>query len=125
MAAGVFQLWLSPDEKRFIADRVDPYIGTYDLWLSDVSGGNAARFTFDPQHDLSPVWSPDGSRIVSSSSQDGVGNLYQKAGSLEGQETLLLKSDETKYPTDSSRDGAFIIYSPLDPKIKEMCGSCR
>jgi len=29
--AGVFQHWLSPDEKHFIADRVDPNIGTYDL----------------------------------------------------------------------------------------------
>ncbi len=117
--AGLFQLWLSPDEKRFIADRVDPQSGTYDLWLADVSGGNATRFTFDPRHDLSPVWSPDGSRIVWASSQTGIGDLYQKPASLGGDESLLLKSEESKYPTDWSQDGRFIIYSPVDPKTKD------
>ena len=38
VAAGSFQLWLSPDEKRFIADRLDPQTSTSDLWLYDVSG---------------------------------------------------------------------------------------
>src|SRR5262249_15527001 len=47
--------WLSPDEKRFVADRVDPQTSTPDLWLCDVTGGNAARFTFDPAIDFSPV----------------------------------------------------------------------
>jgi hypothetical protein len=47
IAAGIFQPWLSPDEKRFIADRVDSQTGTYDLWMSDEHGANSARFTFD------------------------------------------------------------------------------
>jgi hypothetical protein len=45
--AGIFQQWLSPDEKRFVADGIDLQTGTYDLWLYDASGANAARFTFD------------------------------------------------------------------------------
>ena len=118
VAAGVFQPWLSPDEKRFIVDRIDPQSGAYDLWLYDVSGSNAARFTFDPQHDFNPVWSPDGSRIVWGSSQAGAASLYQKAASLAGEKTLLLKSDYTKFPTDWSRDGRFILYSQIDPKTK-------
>ncbi|MGH9938972.1 MAG: protein kinase domain-containing protein [Blastocatellia bacterium] len=118
VVAGIFQFWLSPDEKRFIADRVDPQIGTYDLWMYDVADAHAARFTFDPQHDYNPVWSPDGSRIAWASSQDGRGNLYQKAANLAGDKTLLLKSDLTKFPTDWSEDGRFIIYSQIDPKTK-------
>src|SRR5262249_14709462 len=118
VVAGIFQLWLSPDEKRFIADRNDPQISTYDLWMYDVADGKAARFTFDPQHDYNPVWSPDGSRIVWASGQDGSGILYQKAASLAGDKTLLLKSDSTKFPTDWSQDGRFIIYSQIDPKTK-------
>ncbi len=117
--AGLFNHWLSPDEKRFIADRYDPQIGTSDLWLYDVSGGKAERFTFDPAIDSSPVWSSDGSRIVwSSTRDDGVGSLYQKAASLAGEETPLLKSDYPKLPTDWSRDGRFIIYRQIDPKTK-------
>ena len=118
VAAGVYQHWLSPDEKRFIADRNDPQTSTSDLWLYDVSGGNPTRFTFDPASDFNPVWSPDGSRIVWNSNRDGVPNLYQKAANLAGEETLLWKSDQPKIPTDWSRDGRYVIYHQRDPKTK-------
>ncbi len=118
MTAGLFKHWLSPDEKRFIADRLDPQPSTLDLWLYDVSGDNAARFTFDPANDFSPVWAPDGSRIVWASTREGVSNLYQKAASLAGEETVLLKSDHPQFPTDWSRDGRFIIFHQTDPKTK-------
>ncbi|MGH9852169.1 MAG: hypothetical protein ACREBD_20215, partial [Blastocatellia bacterium] len=115
----VLQFWLSPDEKRFIADRTDPQTNTQDLWLCDVSGGNAQRFTDSPAGDYIPVWSPDGSRIVWSSNRDGgVQNLYQKAANLAGEEMLLLKSDYPKSSTDWSRDGRFILYRQNDPKTK-------
>jgi eukaryotic-like serine/threonine-protein kinase len=119
VATGDFGPWLSPDEKRFIADRIDPQTSTYDLWLCELSDGAATRFTFDPSSDFNPVWSPDGSRIVWASTRDiGVVNLYQKAASLAGEETLLLKSDYIKFPTDWSQDGRYIIYHQIDPKTK-------
>jgi serine/threonine protein kinase/Tol biopolymer transport system component len=119
VTAGLGQHWLSPDEKRFIADRFDPQAGTGDLWLCDVAGGNSARFTFDPAPDFNPVWAPDGRRIIWSSARNsGVLNLYQKAASLAGEDTLLLKSDQNKFATDWSRDGRFIIYRQNDPKTK-------
>jgi len=102
--------WLSPDDKRFVADRIDPQTNTPDLWLYDVIGKNVARFTFDPANDISPVWSPDGDLIVWSSNREGNANLYQKAASGTGEDTLLLKSDYSKFPSDWSRDGRFIIY---------------
>src|SRR5262249_39833700 len=37
---------------------------------------------------------------------------------LAGEDTLLLKSDHNKFPTDWSRDGRFIIYRQQDPKTK-------
>jgi serine/threonine protein kinase/Tol biopolymer transport system component len=118
VAAGRFQLWLSLDEKRFIADRNEPQTITNDLWMYDVSGDNAQRFTFDPANDWAPVWSPDGSRIVWASDRGGKLNLYQKAASGAGEETLLLKSDYPEVPTDWSRDGRFIIYYQINPKTK-------
>jgi eukaryotic-like serine/threonine-protein kinase len=116
---GFFQHCLSPDEKRFITDRIDPQIGTLDLWLYDISGGNGQRFTLDPASDSSPVWAQNGRRIVWSSNRNaGVHNLYQKAASLAGEETVLTNSEYQQGPTDWSRDGRFIIYSQLDPKTK-------
>src|SRR5262245_19940962 len=108
--------WLSPDEKRFVADRIDPRTGTSELWLSDVSGSNLTRFTFNQAGDFYPVWAPDGSRIVWSSTRDLHVNLYQKAASGAGEEALLWKSDYSKALSDWSRDGRFIIYIQADPK---------
>jgi roadblock/LC7 domain-containing protein len=109
--------WLSPDEKRFIADRVDPRIGSSDLWLCDVSGSNAERFTFDQAGDFNPIWASNG-RIVWASDRDVITNLYQKSASGAGEETLLWKSEYLKAPTDWSRDGRFIIYRQTDQKMK-------
>ena len=110
--------WLSPDQKRFVADRLDSQIQSPDLWLCDVTGRNEVRFTFVPGTDQAPVWSPDGSRIVWVSTRGGVGNLYQKAASGAGEDLLLLKSEYTKFPTDWSLDGRFIIYFEVNPKTK-------
>ena len=110
--------WLSPDQKRFVADRIDYQNNSPDLWLSDVTGGNDVRFTFVPAVDQCPVWSPDGGRIIWSSNREGVANLYQKAASGAGQDLLLLRSEYTKFPTDWSRDGQFIIYFEVNPKTK-------
>jgi serine/threonine protein kinase/Tol biopolymer transport system component len=116
--AGIYQHRLSPDEKRFIADRLDSQASTFDLWLYDVSGSNPQRFTFEPAIDFFPVWSPDGKRIVWASTREVIPNLYQKAASGAGEETPLLKSDYNKLPTDWSLDGRFIIYREVNPKTK-------
>jgi Tol biopolymer transport system component len=117
--AGRYNIWLSPYEKRFISDRLNPQTSTFDLWLYDVSGGNATPFTDDTAINLFPVWSPKGDQIVWSSNRGGVIlNLYQKAANFTGNESLLLKSDYPKFPSDWSRDGKFIIYSQLDEKLK-------
>jgi eukaryotic-like serine/threonine-protein kinase len=81
VAAGSSQPWLSPDEKRFIADRIDPHTSNSDLWLYDVSGGNPQRFTFDPASDINPVWAPDGSRIVWGSTRDVMRQVSNGGGS--------------------------------------------
>src|SRR5262249_22620557 len=110
--------WISPDEKRFITDRLDSQTSTSDLWLYDISGSNPQRFTSDPGQDFNPVWSPDGSRIVWASQREAVTDLYQRAANLAGAEALLLKSDYIKVPTDWSQDGRVIIYYKFDPKTK-------
>jgi len=119
-AAGLyFTLGLSPDERRVAVDLTDTQTGTTDIWLFDLSRGIPSRFTTDPAPDTSPLWSPDGSRIVFSASRGGVADLYQKIGSGAGNEEVLLKSSETKVPEDWSSDGQFIIYQTLNPKTKQ------
>jgi len=111
-------LTLSPDGQRFVVPRLDLQTGNSNLWVADVSGQNAIRFTFDTAIDNYPIWSPDGSRIVWCSDREGIYQLYQKAASGAGQDTLVLKSDYYKFPTNWSRDGRYIIYREINPKTK-------
>jgi Tol biopolymer transport system component len=109
---------LSPDGKRVAVSRRDSVSATSDIWLLDVSHGVPTRFTFDPADDSNPVWSPDGNRMVFSSTRDGTRNLYQKgAGGTSGEEPLL-KTALAKFPYDWSADGRYLIYTVVAPTTK-------
>ena len=109
---------LSPDEKRIAVDRNEKDIATRELWLYDATGGNPSRFTFDPADDTSPIWSPDGSRIVWGSNRNETFDLYQKAANGAGQDELLFRSSNVKVATDWSRDGRYVLFYELSPKTK-------
>lgn len=111
-----FNPCLSPDEKRLAVGRWDQQGGPGDIWLIELGRDTPTRFTFDPGHDTSPIWSSDGSRIVFGASRDGPRNLYQKASSSAGNDEALLKSDNQKVATDWSADGRFILYEEYFPK---------
>lgn len=105
--------WLSPDESRVTFNAVAPQGGNTDVWWMDLTRGNPTRLTFDPSPDYSPVWSPDGSRIVFTSERGGHPNLYQTAASGGGADELLVQSDFRKTPW--SADGKFILYHEVRP----------
>jgi Tol biopolymer transport system component len=103
-------LWPSPDWKRLVFDMPEPRSGKSDLWIRDLARGVTSRFTFDPADDTSPVWSPDGRRIVFSSNRSGTEDLYEKDASGAGEEQLLLATKEEKYASDWSHDGSYIVF---------------
>jgi Tol biopolymer transport system component len=109
-------LELSPDDSRLAFRRVDFHTGSISLWLIDLARAMPSRFTFEKTTDFSPIWSPDGSRIVFSSLRDGPPNLYQKVSSSAGNDEPLVKSLVAKISFDWSRDGHYIIYGVVDPK---------
>lgn len=109
---------LAPNGKHFVATNYDLPTNNFDLWLSDVTGGNTVRFTFDPENESFPVWSPDAGRIVWAANRGEYYQLYEKAVNRTGQETSLLQSNFNKAPTDWSRDGRYIIYRQSDPKTQ-------
>jgi serine/threonine protein kinase len=103
---------------RIAVDRRDPQTATRDIWLFDPARGSESRLTFDPATDASPVWSPDGSRVIFFSARDGVWNLYSKVATGAGKDEVLLKSNGSKIPCDWSLDGRYILYLEWDPKTK-------
>ncbi|MBL8205841.1 MAG: protein kinase [Blastocatellia bacterium] len=109
---------LSPDGQRLAVTRFDPKLGTGDIWLFDLVRGTETRFTVDPADDSSSKWSPDGSRIVFSSTRKGMSGLYLKDATGAGQEELLFESANRKIPLQWSPDGRFILYRESDPQTR-------
>jgi serine/threonine protein kinase/WD40 repeat protein len=109
---------LSPDCSRLASMIVDTS-GNQDIWVSDLASGATTRLTFDPRPDVSPIWSPDGKRVVYGASRGGRIDLYEKNADGSGEERLLLKSDQDKTPTNWSRDGRFILFTAVDPKTRQ------
>jgi Tol biopolymer transport system component len=97
----------SPGGDRLAFNLADPRSGENDIWVRDLKRGVSSRFTFGAGEAFAPLWSPDGRLIVFRHDLD----LFEKAaGGQEGEEKLLLKSDELKVPCDWTRDGRYIVF---------------
>jgi serine/threonine protein kinase/Tol biopolymer transport system component len=111
-----YNVALSPDDHRLAVSRVSFEGGSRDIWLYDLSRPGNSRLTFGPGAEVNPIWSPDGSRVVFESDRDGVFDIYQKAATGGAEEELLLKTALTKFATDWSSDGRFLVYDSVDAK---------
>jgi Tol biopolymer transport system component len=107
---------ISPDGKRVALNIVDPQTSNMDIWIYELSGAVATRLTSDPSFDAVPIWSPDGSQIVFSTSREARLNLYQMSSRGAGSEESILRSEDTKYSTDWSSDSRFILYLAFNAK---------
>ena len=75
---------LSPDGSRCAIEIRDPRTGTIDVWIADISRGITTRLTKGDSINDSPVWSPDGERIIFSSNRTGHFDLYEISSRVEG-----------------------------------------
>ena len=116
MPAGWAQARLSSDGSRAVLRGQDAQ-GNIDVWIVDLGRALPTRFTFDKAVDSSPIWSPDNSKIVFRSQRSGGGDLYLKAANGAMNEEVLLKSSESKTPTDWSRNGS-LLYTVTNSKTK-------
>jgi len=73
------------------------------------------RLTFDPGMDCNPNWTPDGRRILFSSTRDGLANLYAQT---DGAVQRLTTSDAAQFVNSVTRDGAYMLVSQWTAKSR-------
>ena len=101
---------LSPDGRQLALSAVDTPGSHPDVRVLDLARGANRRLTTDEATDASPVWAPDGRRILFRANPRGVHDLYQTAANGSLSPSLLLHTDDAKYPTDWLPDGRGIVY---------------
>ena len=107
--ANYLNVELSPTGDRVAVDTVADR--NRDVWMIDLARGVPLRITFDPGSDWSPVWSPDGSRLLFASGKNNGPHIFQKSASGVGTDTQVFKSDATEIPVSWSRDGRYVLFS--------------
>lgn len=105
---------ISPDQKTLAftrsADR------NYDIWTYDLARNTPVRFTFEPDPDGYPVWSPDGRTIIYVSIRNGSYFVVERPANGIGQETILgRKTGDPWYPSAASPDGKWMAFVEASP----------
>ena len=74
------------------------------------------RLTFGPLSNSSPIWSPDGSRIVFSARRDAGTSVFRVLANGSGKEEVLLQTPGAVNVDSWSRDGRMVAYTKVDAK---------
>ena len=107
-----YNVALSRDERRVAVSLLTESSAGRDISLIDLTPpGARPRFTSDPNSDILPIWSHDDSQIAFGSNRGGPVNIYVRAANRGGPEEQITTSATSKYPTDWSLDGRFLVYT--------------
>jgi serine/threonine-protein kinase len=104
----------SPDGSRLAVD-----IGSgpnIDVWTYDWARDTLTRLTFGGQN-IKPVWTPDGKRIVFSSTRDtkSVANLYWQRADGGGDAQRLTESTNNQFAASWHPDGKVLAFHEQTP----------
>ena len=113
---------LSPDGTRLALGIVDPE--NTDVWLSELGRGTLSRLTTGPASDWSPLWTPDGERVVFASNRAGVWELFWKDpdGTEEPERLATIEEATELFPYAWSPDGEMLAFLYQNPGTRSDIG---
>ena len=110
-ADAYFRPRLAPNGQRIALDTVESVAA---VWIHDLRRSSRNRLAFDGYAN-SPLWTPDGQRLVFSGARAGNGNLFWIPADGSGPAERLATSESAQYPASWSPDGRTLVF--------EQCGS--
>src|SRR5580692_373300 len=109
---------ISPDGKKIVYVRrfADPLTDRRysNLWIIDADGSDHRPLTTGNRSDVSPRWSPDGTRIAYLSDADGKQQIYVRWMDT-GQTARITNLDQSPDAITWSPDGKMLSFSSLVP----------
>ena len=87
---------------------------TYDLWNLNTMRNTLTRFSFYGDESMG-AWTPDGKRLIYTSSRDGDYNIYWKPVDGSGPEERLTKSKLPHYAWSVSPNGKVLLFDEDHP----------
>jgi serine/threonine-protein kinase len=87
-----------------------------DLWIWDLRRPALARLTLDPAQDWFPVWTPDGRRIVFTSTRGGP-NIWWQAADGTGAAERLTTSKNAQLVNAITPDGTAVVFNEVVPTM--------
>ena len=100
----------SPDRRRVLFDRLDPRLGTWDLWELDVERGTEDRLTPSAGTDTAAVYTPDGRHLLYAHSTGAPPRLTQLHLHTRVV-TQMLPQDRYHRPLDVHPSGSPLLFT--------------
>jgi DNA-binding winged helix-turn-helix (wHTH) protein/Tol biopolymer transport system component len=105
---------LSPGGDQVVTTGAQDQAG---VWLVDLQRDVSTRIMSEGAW---PAWSPDGTVLAfGSTRRAGIGDIYLRRVSGEGEDQLLLQTSELKIINDWSRDGRYIVFVSTNDQLQQ------
>jgi Tol biopolymer transport system component/predicted Ser/Thr protein kinase len=111
-----FDFGLSPDGGKAAASVINRDTGLADIWIYDLARGIRERFSSEPWHEVTPVWSPDGSFIVYSEAAGGTFPHIVRRGFTDAKATDVSPRGPFQFAGSFSPDGQTLFYVREDAR---------
>ncbi|MCL4819664.1 MAG: protein kinase [Vicinamibacteria bacterium] len=98
---------ISPDGRKAIVQIREGFVG---LWVYDFERQTLTPIGTNDASSQSPVWTPDGSRVIYRATRNGLRNIYWRPADGSGtEEPLTRKADVVQSPSSVSPDGVLVF----------------
>jgi Tol biopolymer transport system component len=104
-------IYVSPDGRRVVVARADDRSGTFDIWIYEAGRDVGARFTFETESELGPIWSADGRRICYAAATATGTAIFEKVATGAGRPEKIVDVPGNSYPSGWSHDDRRLAFT--------------